>query len=133
MWKQSIVAKRSTILLPPRLHLRPLLNDVPFIGGVTVSFLHPPELDFDLGGVASALELPGMDIVLRRAIAEHLQQTIVSPNSVSASLVTLAEGKRLSDLGGSFHFTRTLISIALIKLLNRDSQHGTSTCRCSLR
>lgn len=87
-------------ILNSRLHLRPLLNDVPFIGGVTLSFLRPPELDFDLGGVAAALELPGLDIVLRRVISEHLQKTMVLPNSVSASLVKLAEGEDLSDLIG---------------------------------
>lgn len=52
------------------------------------------------GGVAAALELPGLDIVLRRVVSEHLQQTMVLPNSVSASLVKLAEGEDLSDLIG---------------------------------
>ena len=50
--------------------------------------------------MAAALELPGLDIVLRRVVSEHLQQTMVLPNSVSASLVKLAEGEDLSDLIG---------------------------------
>ncbi len=31
-----------------RVHLRPLLADIPFVGAVTISFLQPPEIDFDL-------------------------------------------------------------------------------------
>ena len=69
-------------------------------------FINPLPLSADViyesspGGVAAALELPGLDIVLRRVVSEHLQQTMVLPNSVSASLVKLAEGEDLSDLIG---------------------------------
>ncbi len=90
-----------------RMHFRPLLQDIPFVGGVTVSFLRPPAIDFDLGGVASAFELPGLGILLRRAIAEQIDQALVLPNSVSASLVPLGDGENLTDLIGVF-------SIALI-------------------
>lgn len=31
-----------------RMHLRPLLTDVPFFGAVTICFLQSPEIDFDL-------------------------------------------------------------------------------------
>ena len=31
-----------------RIHLRPLLADIPFVGAVTISFLQAPEIDFDL-------------------------------------------------------------------------------------
>ena len=31
-----------------RVHLRPLLADIPFVGAVTISFLQSPEIDFDL-------------------------------------------------------------------------------------
>ena len=31
-----------------RIHLSPLLADIPFVGAVTISFLQAPEIDFDL-------------------------------------------------------------------------------------
>ena len=42
-----------------RVVLKPLITDVPLIGGVQVYFLTSPEIDFDLGGVANALDAPG--------------------------------------------------------------------------
>lgn len=76
-----------------RLHLRPLLKDVPFVGGVTVCFLQAPEIDFDLGGVANTLDLPGVSLLLRHVIRDQLEQTVVMPNSLSVSLVPDDDGK----------------------------------------
>ena len=45
-----------------RVVFKPLIRDVPLIGGVQVYFLTPPEIDFDLGGVANALDAPGTQI-----------------------------------------------------------------------
>ena len=60
---------------------------MPFIGGVTLSFLQSPAFDFDLGGVANALDLPGVGLLLRHVIQDQLEQTIVMPNSLSVALV----------------------------------------------
>ena len=38
---------------------KPLITEVPLIGGIQVYFLTPPDIDFDLGGVANALDAPG--------------------------------------------------------------------------
>ena len=43
-----------------RVVLKPLITEIPLIGGIQVYFLTPPEIDFDLGGVANALDAPGM-------------------------------------------------------------------------
>ena len=48
-----------------RVHLRPLLVDVPFVGSITISFLDTPELDFDLGGLANVFDMPGVSLLLR--------------------------------------------------------------------
>jgi Ca2+-dependent lipid-binding protein len=42
-----------------RVVLKPLISEIPLIGGVQVYFLTSPEIDFDLGGVANALDAPG--------------------------------------------------------------------------
>jgi len=42
-----------------RVVFKPLISEVPLIGGIQVYFLTPPDIDFDLGGVANALDAPG--------------------------------------------------------------------------
>ncbi len=56
-----------------RIHLRPLLTDVPFVGSVTMCFLQPPDIDFDLGGLANALDIPGISLLLRHVIQVTLK------------------------------------------------------------
>ena len=56
-----------------RVHLRPLLVDVPFVGSITISFLDTPELDFDLGGLANVFDMPGVSLLLRHV------STYISP------------------------------------------------------
>ena len=46
-----------------RVVFKPLIKDVPLIGGVQVYFLTQPEIDFDLGGVANALDAPGNTLI----------------------------------------------------------------------
>ena len=45
-----------------RVVLKPLVSEIPLVGGVQVYFLTSPEVDFDLGGIANALDAPGMFI-----------------------------------------------------------------------
>jgi hypothetical protein len=78
-----------------RVHLRPLLADLPFVGSITVSFLEAPDLDFDLGGLANVFDIPGMSLLLRHIIQDQLEQTVVMPNSFTIGLVPEAE---LADL-----------------------------------
>ena len=39
---------------------RPLLSEIPIIGGIEVYFLTSPDIDFDLGGAANLLDMPGL-------------------------------------------------------------------------
>lgn len=58
---KKIAAKISDFSLRGLLRVvfKPLISEIPLIGGVQVYFLTPPEIDFDLGGVANALDAPG--------------------------------------------------------------------------
>ena len=47
-----------------RVHLRPLLADIPFVGAVTISFLQPPEIDFDLVIILSLIYIRTSDTIL---------------------------------------------------------------------
>ena len=42
-----------------RVVFKPLITEIPIIGGIQVYFLTSPEIDFDLGGVANFLDAPG--------------------------------------------------------------------------
>ena len=71
-----------------RVSLRPLLQDIPFFGGASVSLLRPPEFDFDLGGsVGSVLDLPGIGFLLRRVVSEQMQKRLIFPKAVSVSFL----------------------------------------------
>ena len=63
------------------------MEDVPFVGACTISFLKPPDFDFDLHGLAYALSIPGVSLLLRHMIQDQLEQTVVMPNSLTISLV----------------------------------------------
>ena len=63
------------------------MEDIPFVGACTVSFLKPPDFDFDLDGLGNALSIPGVSLLLRHVIQDQLEQTIVTPNSLTISLV----------------------------------------------
>jgi len=48
--------------------------------------LKPPTLDFDLGGAAQVLDLPGINGLLKSAINDAIAEHLVNPNRVSILL-----------------------------------------------
>jgi Ca2+-dependent lipid-binding protein len=54
-----------------RIVLKPLVGFVPIVGGVQVYFLEQPAINFDLGGAASFLDLPGLNGMLMDAIQDQ--------------------------------------------------------------
>ena len=89
MFIEGIAAKVSDFGLRgmARIVLKPLISQIPLIGGVQVYFLKPPEIDYNLGGVANALEIPGVNKILERIIIEQIKNFIVLPNKFSLPLV----------------------------------------------
>jgi Ca2+-dependent lipid-binding protein len=43
-----------------RIVMKPLLAQMPLIGGMQVFFLNNPEIDFNLVGIADVLDFPGL-------------------------------------------------------------------------
>eukprot|EP00092_Neocalanus_flemingeri_P064404 GFUD01078159.1.p1 GENE.GFUD01078159.1~~GFUD01078159.1.p1 ORF type:complete len:1135 (-),score=294.37 GFUD01078159.1:524-3928(-) len=78
-----------------RVVLKPLISKIPLIGGVQVYFLKAPEIDYTLGGVAGALEIPGLNKIVERIIIEQVKNFIVLPNKFSMPLVTSIPNKVL--------------------------------------
>ena len=48
-----------------------------------VTFLQPPDLDFELHGAANLLELPGLHGMIRQAATEAVTREAVWPNKVT--------------------------------------------------
>jgi len=70
-----------------RVVLKPLIHNLPLVGGIQVYFLNNPNVDFAVGGLANVTDLPGISSILRRVIVEQLAHFIVLPNMVSVPLV----------------------------------------------
>ena len=43
-----------------RIVMKPLIPQIPLVGGVQVFFLNSPSVDFNLIGVADVLDMPGL-------------------------------------------------------------------------
>ena len=55
-----------------RIVLKPLISQIPLIGGVQVYFLKAPEIDYTLGGFAGPLEIPGLNNIVEKIILEQV-------------------------------------------------------------
>jgi len=71
-----------------RVVLKPLVSEIPLVGGVQVYFLSPPEINFDLGGVANFLDVPGLSNIIRNVVVEQIGNFIVLPNKITVPLAT---------------------------------------------
>lgn len=43
-----------------RVVMKPLITNMPLVGGLQVFFLNNPDIDFDLLGIADVLDMPGL-------------------------------------------------------------------------
>lgn len=74
------------------LRLEQLLDQFPVVGGLVIYFLNPPRIDFSLTGLGMAAECPGVSGLIRRAIDNAINNSIVLPNQVAIPLGTEAQG-----------------------------------------
>lgn len=70
-----------------RIILRPLISQVPLVGGLTIFFLNQPKIDFDLTDVANILDMPLLSTTLRTIVQDQIANFLVLPNKVPISLV----------------------------------------------
>jgi len=63
-----------------RLVLKPLMSVMPIVGGLELFFLSLPSLDFNLGGIAAAGDLPGFSNLIRIVLDAILRRGFVWPN-----------------------------------------------------
>ncbi|CAN2389070.1 Extended, partial [Pristimantis euphronides] len=63
-----------------RVILAPLLPDVPFIGAVTMFFIHKPHLEINWTGLTNILEIPGVSDMSDGMIIDLIASHLVLPN-----------------------------------------------------
>ena len=81
-------SKYLQVVVPAfRIKLRPLIKDIPFFSNLVVSFVAPPEINFDLGGVANLLDFPGLVEVAKSAAMESLSTMVVLPCGIVVPMV----------------------------------------------
>ncbi|XP_045210461.2 extended synaptotagmin-2-like isoform X2 [Mercenaria mercenaria] len=78
-----------------RVIFKPLINKVPFFGGLSVFFMNNPSIDFNLTSLANALDLPGLNDMLQTIIQENIANIMVLPNRI---VVQTAQGLEVSKL-----------------------------------
>ncbi|XP_055611270.1 extended synaptotagmin-2 isoform X1 [Uranotaenia lowii] len=65
-----------------RVIMKPLISQMPLIGGLQIFFLNNPNIDFNLVGVVDLLDMPGLSDILRKIIVEQVAAIMVLPNKL---------------------------------------------------
>ena len=69
-----------------RITLEPLLADIPIVGCVSITFLQPPELNFQLDGVGAVANLPVISNLINKAIIDVISSKLVLPKRIDIPL-----------------------------------------------
>jgi len=78
-----------------RVVFKPLVSQIPLVGGIQAYFLKAPEIDYELGGVGDVLNLPGLHKIVEQTITEQVKNFIVLPNKFSMPLISDIQTKTL--------------------------------------
>ncbi|KAG1680236.1 Extended synaptotagmin-2 [Nymphon striatum] len=70
-----------------RVIMKPLVKQMPLIGGLSVFFLSNPAIDFNLTNIADIFDMPGLSDTLRRVITEQIAAYMVLPNKIPVPLI----------------------------------------------
>ncbi|XP_065092589.1 extended synaptotagmin-2 isoform X3 [Ochlerotatus camptorhynchus] len=65
-----------------RVIMKPLISQMPLVGGLQIFFLNNPNIDFNLVGVVDLLDMPGLSDILRKIIVEQVAAIMVLPNKL---------------------------------------------------
>ena len=63
-----------------RLQLRPLLHHFPTMGGLQITMMSPPNLNWSFRGLLGALQLEVLSRVMRQVVADQISELLVVPN-----------------------------------------------------
>lgn len=69
-----------------RVVMKPLIRQMPLVGGLQIFFLNNPRVDFNLVGVIDLLDMPGLSDILKRVVIEQIGNIMVLPNKLPITL-----------------------------------------------
>lgn len=70
-----------------RVVMKPLVKQIPLVGGLQVFFLNNPDVDFNLIGLADVFDMPGLSDILRSIVTDQIGMMMVLPNRFPIQLV----------------------------------------------
>ncbi|XP_069186648.1 extended synaptotagmin-2-B isoform X2 [Procambarus clarkii] len=70
-----------------RVVMKPLVRQIPLVGGLQLFFLNNPDVDFNLIGLADVFDMPGLSDILRSIVIEQIAHMMVLPNRYPIQLV----------------------------------------------
>ncbi|XP_022104260.1 extended synaptotagmin-2-like [Acanthaster planci] len=70
-----------------RVEMKPLVDKVPLVGGMSIYFLNKPAIDFNLTNVADVLDIPGLSGILHSILEDQLANFLVLPNRLPIKLI----------------------------------------------
>ena len=77
-----------------RVIMRPLISQMPLFGGISVFFINNPDINFNLTGIANAIDLPGVSDMVDTIIHDQIANIMVLPNRIDVQMV-----QDLSNIG----------------------------------
>lgn len=69
-----------------RVIMKPLISQIPLVGGLQIFFLNNPSIEFNLVGIADVLDMPGLHDMLRKIIIDQVGAVMVLPNKLPITL-----------------------------------------------
>ncbi|CAJ1415709.1 unnamed protein product [Effrenium voratum] len=65
-----------------RLQLRPLMPQLPTVGGVQITMMSPPNISWSFRGLLAALQVDVVSRVMRQVVADQISEMLVVPNLI---------------------------------------------------
>ena len=110
-----------------RVVIKPLMDALPIAGGLELYLISMPSLDYNLGGMAMAAEMPGISNIIRGILDKIIKKGFVWPNRLSLYL-PLDSIKNMEDKSFMLAQPSGVLSVEIVRgrdLVKKDLR-GTS-------
>lgn len=95
--------KSLTLAGEVSLILRPLMDTLPIVGGMQISMISPPSIQWDFVGVANVVDLPVIQGAVRQVVMQLISEQLVLPNRL---FIHWLQGREAEIDLTSFQFPR---------------------------
>jgi hypothetical protein len=98
------------------IHLAPIIQTLPVIGGARVYFLNSPNIQLDFTGIANVADMYGISGMVRSAINSAIAEKLVLPNCIGIPLATPEQG-----VDESFFAKPTAMGLVRVSILKANN------------